>query len=99
MTSNDRADMQLVFEPKCRLTPQPSLSPSLNGMEHDLKDLALAADESTLAKYPPSFDTDSTLSANTAINQTLKNQVDSVDWLLHNAKVASSAAPAPQPEA
>lgn len=91
MTSNDRADMQLVFEPKCYLTPQPSLSPSLNGMEHDLKDLALAADESTLAKYPPSLDTDSTLSANTAINQTLKNQVDIVDWLLHNAPKSSQS--------
>lgn len=82
MSSTDCAATKSVAETKCNPIPRPSPSPSVTGLEYQLKDLALA-DEGNVAKYPPSLDTDSTLSAYTAVNQELKTKLESMTWILH----------------
>ncbi|ETS87091.1 hypothetical protein PFICI_00919 [Pestalotiopsis fici W106-1] len=83
MSSSNCAVSKSVSNPKCNPTPQPSPSPSVTGMEDALKDFTLA-DESIVARYPPSLDTDSTLSAHTVVNQDLKSQIDFMAWVLGN---------------
>ncbi|KAH8201853.1 hypothetical protein TruAng_003940 [Truncatella angustata] len=70
-----------------RPTPKPSPCPSIAGvtdMELDLGGIHLH-DCGKIARYPPSLESDSTLSAKTYVNQDLKNQVDSIDWMLQRA--------------
>jgi hypothetical protein len=63
---------------------QCSPCPSLAGIEHDLKDLALV-DGAPAARYPPSLDTDSTVSTVMPMKEGLKSEVASITWLLSKA--------------
>jgi hypothetical protein len=89
MSSTDCAATKSVAETKCNPTPRPSPSPSVTGMEYQLKDLALA-DDGNIARYPPSLDTDSTLSAHTAINQELMTKIESMTRILHASEHAQT---------
>ncbi|ETS80143.1 hypothetical protein PFICI_07672 [Pestalotiopsis fici W106-1] len=73
-------------DPQRKLNPRSIPSSSVADMEDGLTDLALAS-ESNITRYPPSLDTDSTLSFDTAINQQLMAQIDSMDWLLDNTPI------------
>lgn len=64
--------------------PHPSPSASLAGLEDHLEDMVLDTG-SAFAIYPPSLETDSTLSAGPYVNQDLKKQIDSMDWLLNGS--------------
>lgn len=83
MSPIERAATEPVAQTKCNPTPRPSPSPSLAGIEYEPKDLAVA-DDGNVAKYPPSLDTDSTLSAHTAINQELMTKIESISWILED---------------
>ncbi|KAF3012327.1 hypothetical protein E8E14_003618 [Neopestalotiopsis sp. 37M] len=82
MSPIECAATEPVTQTKCNQTLRPSPCPSVAGIEHELKDLAVA-DDGNIAKYPPSLDTDSTLSAHTAFNHELMAKtLESISFIL-----------------
>ncbi|KAK9775758.1 hypothetical protein SCAR479_07574 [Seiridium cardinale] len=74
-------------------TPRASPCPSVAGIEHDLRDLVMDENAAPVARYPPSLDTDSTMSAGayTITNQDLKHRaefIQLIDWQLKDHSVA-----------
>lgn len=61
-------------------TPEPSPSPSISGIENGLDNVVLGTG-GAVAKYPPSLETESTLSADAFATQELKTRIESIEYL------------------